>query len=342
MMVVAFHALSIQAKYLSGVILLPELLRIGQTGVDFFFAISGFVMVLVTKRENYTITGVYTFLRGRFLRIYPTYWVYYFILLLVYFAIPGIINQSQGGNINLVNSFFLMPSDTLPLLMVAWTLTHELWFYIVFAILLFLPSQPRMLAILGWLVFIVFAWQYDLLKNSPTERIISHLYSIEFVLGALSAFTYLKIKSFEKPLALIIIGLSSLALVIAWAVIEWPTQAGMDLHVTLLRVILLGGGYSAMLLALALAENTGWVSVNKLARLLGDASFSIYLSHIIVLSICGRAFQLYTHGYPPQPLEALIFWVITFSCVVICGYISYRLIESPILSFASQKRDRKP
>lgn len=47
--VVAFHLLPIEHKYSGGDRLLPELLFLGQFGVDLFFVISGFVMVVVTQ-----------------------------------------------------------------------------------------------------------------------------------------------------------------------------------------------------------------------------------------------------------------------------------------------------
>ena len=47
LMVVAFHSLFINTKYVESKNLLPEVFSFGQTGVDLFFVISGFVMIIV-------------------------------------------------------------------------------------------------------------------------------------------------------------------------------------------------------------------------------------------------------------------------------------------------------
>lgn len=193
LMVVAFHGLSIQEKYLPGSMFLPQIFNLGQTGVDLFFVISGFVMVVVSQSKVYSTGGVAAFLRNRMLRIYPTYWVYYFLLLVVFLSVPGIINSSQGGEVDLVKSFFLVPNEKLPLLLVAWTLTHELWFYIVFAGLLLLRNRMRLLGLGLWLAVIILAsgWQF----TSPLLRVAFHIFTVEFILGALLAYAYITLRS---------------------------------------------------------------------------------------------------------------------------------------------------
>jgi peptidoglycan/LPS O-acetylase OafA/YrhL len=83
--VVAFHSLSIEQKYSNGDSLLPDFFRLGQSGVDLFFVISGFVMVTVTK-ERFKINGEsMRFLWGRLSRIYPTYWFYFLLVGSIFF-----------------------------------------------------------------------------------------------------------------------------------------------------------------------------------------------------------------------------------------------------------------
>lgn len=138
--VVAYHASLTQVKYFSGVDVLPTFFSFGQFGVDLFFVISGFVMVLTTSAKHCALRESGKFLWNRFFRIYPTYWVYYLALVPVFLLLPGFVNSSEGGKVDLLTSFFLLPSSTLPLLLVAWTLTLEVWFYLVFAIILMLRS----------------------------------------------------------------------------------------------------------------------------------------------------------------------------------------------------------
>lgn len=124
----AIHATAIERKYSAGDVLLPEWFRFGASGVDLFFVISGFVMVTVTRGRFGRINEVLRFLWGRVTRIYPTYWFYFFITLAVLLWQPSWVDTSLPQHVNLWASFLLLPTDTLPLVMVAWSLVNELWF----------------------------------------------------------------------------------------------------------------------------------------------------------------------------------------------------------------------
>ncbi len=60
-------------------------------------------------------------------RIYPPYWALSVVLLAYHLYNPAGVNAKQGGA-DLVLSFLLRPSPLLPLLPVAWTLVHEVFF----------------------------------------------------------------------------------------------------------------------------------------------------------------------------------------------------------------------
>src|SRR5262245_65089484 len=72
--VVAFHSLVFERKYSGGDLVLPGWFRFGESGVDLFFVISGFVMVTVTRGRFGKFNEVVRFLWSRATRIYPTFW----------------------------------------------------------------------------------------------------------------------------------------------------------------------------------------------------------------------------------------------------------------------------
>ena len=62
-------------------------------------------------------------------------WIYFILVTAIFLVKPSWVNASQGNQIDLVK-FFLLPSNQLPIVMAAWSLIHELWFYLIFALLL--------------------------------------------------------------------------------------------------------------------------------------------------------------------------------------------------------------
>ena len=68
-------------------------------------------------------------------------WVYSILVLGVFLIKPSWVNSSQGNQVDILASFLLLPSQTLPLVMVGWTLIHEMYFYLVFSLVLMLVPE---------------------------------------------------------------------------------------------------------------------------------------------------------------------------------------------------------
>ena len=120
--VVVYHSLNIEKIYGGGDLLLPDFFRLGQSGVDLFFVISGFVMVTVTRGRFARSGEMKRFLWGRLTRIYPTYWFYFLLMIPVLLIKHNWFNTHHELETDFVSSFFLLPSNHLPLVAVAWTL----------------------------------------------------------------------------------------------------------------------------------------------------------------------------------------------------------------------------
>ncbi|MFL1543498.1 acyltransferase family protein [Pseudomonas sp. O39] len=335
--VIAFHSLFINAKYVPGDTWLPDMFVFGQTGVDLFFVISGFVMVLASANKFGVRSEVFNFLKGRVIRIYPVYWVYFFAVLMVFLLKPGMVNSSQAGEVNLLHSFLLLPDDNLPLVMVAWSLIHEVWFYLVFAFILLLPQRWMPLAFVVWLCAIIGASVLYTGPVNPYLRVVKHEFSIEFILGALAGVVYLK--GMNEPskwrLPTGVIALAGAAL-IAYAMLAVQID-GSDViqSISLERALIVGGGYTLFLLALAMQEFKSQREVPGFLKSLGDMSYSLYLSHILTLSVCGRVW-ITLGGAEGGVVASMIFWAISLPVVIAVAYISYRFIERPLTRYLSQ------
>ena len=331
--VVAFHMLATQPKYFSGTDVLPEFFEFGESGVDLFFVISGFVMVLTTRGRHGQPREVGKFAWNRFFRIYPTYWVYYLALIPVFFLLPGFINSSQGGKVDLFTSFFLLPSETLPLLLVAWTLTIELWFYVVFSLILFLPERLLVPALGVWLVILVALNWNGPFGATPWLAVPGHALAIEFVFGAGVALLFRRIPPIGS-LVLAVAGVAVLA-TIGWATIVSPTSgAGLQ------RPFTLGVGYALLMLAATSFEYRRGIGPVARLSILGDMSYSIYLAHVLVLAVTGRAWLAVSGPLASNPVAVAAWWLVTALAVLGVGYLSYRLIERPVMKWSRTWRIR--
>ena len=334
--VVAFHCLTIEQKYSAGDLLLPDFFRLGQSGVDLFFVISGFVMVTVTRGRFGHNGETLRFLWGRFTRIYPTYWFYFFLAAAVFLVKPHWVNASQGHRADLLASFFLLPSSQLPVVMVAWSLIHELWFYVVFSVMLKFDQRRLLPWLLLWGAGItmvnVFATTADL---SATARIVFHPYSLEFIIGALAAiFIYGKfarmISSFWAVLIIALLVSAAFPLIYIFDILE---------NTGLLRAALVGSLYGSLIASLTVLEKANQISVPKWMRTMGDISYSMYLSHVFVLSAIGRMWML-ARPVPDSLLDNFFACLIMLAVVSGAGWLGYRYIEHPILRISHRFRTR--
>ncbi|MHC8349678.1 acyltransferase family protein [Pseudomonas sp. RT4P38] len=343
LMVVAFHSLFISSKYLESKNFLPEMFFFGQTGVDLFFVISGFVMIIAFRNKFGKKGEIFNFLKGRFFRIYPTYWIYFLAVFLVFQIKPEMMNGSQSGNVDLTASLLLLPASALPLLMVAWSLIHEVWFYLVFAVILLLPSKWVLSAFSFWLIAIICASVFAATPDNPYLRVMTHAFSLEFIFGALAGIAYLKLSKQPtlSPLAaalMVLVGLSAIAYALSAGAVD-----GSDVikSISLERAFAVGGGYTLLLLASALLESTNRLKVFGLLKSVGDMSYSLYLSHILTLSVCGRVW--FSLGYTGSGVwGAMAFWAASYGAVILVAYLSHRLIEKPLLALTTSYRSVKP
>jgi len=120
---------------------------LGTVGVDIFFVISGFVMVISTAGLEGAKDGWKYFGMRRLVRIVPMYWIATTIKLLTLVALPSAILHAQLDPGKTILSYLFLPSRNFegrvePLLGVGWTLTFEMFFYFVFTIALLVRAKP--------------------------------------------------------------------------------------------------------------------------------------------------------------------------------------------------------
>jgi peptidoglycan/LPS O-acetylase OafA/YrhL len=322
--VVAAHLSDIERKYAVGQKLLPDWAGVvgGATGVNLFFVISGFVMALVTRNARWT-----DFMAARIIRIYPIYWFYTSLVLAVFLIRPDIVNQSYAHAPSLLKSYLLWPEDVKPLLGVGWTLIHEMYFYIVLAAVIAF-AIPLRYALAAWALLILAAALATEVA-SPVVAVIFHPVTLEFIAGA--------------AIGLIVAGgamrfgrrsvLAGLVTLICGVVFYNTGVASIDDRWA--RVIYLGVPFVPLVYGIAVIERNGdWPNLSWASKL-GDASYSIYLSHVLTVSLLGRLFMA-------QPFHnAAVECVFLVACIVAAnavGMLSFSYLELPTLRFLRRRR----
>lgn len=280
-------------------------------GVDFFFVLSGFIIAWVHWDDLGDRAKLGTYATKRFLRIYPPYWGVLAILLLLYAAMPGTGLDTQRDPLNIVLSFLLLPSPMPPVLGVAWTLVHEIFFYAIFALVI-LVGRRGLWAMPLWALAIVLGQMVGP-KPFLVEFVLSP-YNLQFILGV-GAAILLRRHTIARP-----------ALVAAIGVVGFLSflllPALLPQNVLLTRLIF---GLSAALFVVGMVE-IEWHRPLRLAPALvffGGASYAVYLVHPLASSTTLQILFRLTGRTLPVDVTILL---IT-AAGVMAGMLYFALIE---------------
>ena len=128
LLVLFFHT-SWGIKFQLGEIPLRGIFLIGFSGVPIFFVLSGFIILFIHYQDIGIRTSFFSFIRKRFVRIYP---IYLSILLFYIFYSSGIFNfyaTVAGWKTFYLENFSLIRLTNKPSIVpVAWTLFFEIMF----------------------------------------------------------------------------------------------------------------------------------------------------------------------------------------------------------------------
>lgn len=335
LMVVAFHLGTIEAKYGGGGALLPHAVEAGIAGVDLFFVISGFVMATLMRGAFASPRNALGFLVRRAERIYPPYWFYTALVLAVWLWNPAWVNSSQGGRIDWISSFLLLPMEGLPALMVGWSLIFEMFFYLVMAAFLaFLPERRFGWALAGWALL---ATALSLLirdRGGPWTQVAINPMALEFIAGAALARQWWAGRGIPIPWPFGAMALAAIAI----AYLVYAPYAPDAFAGTWMRVVLFLPCALILVMTALGRESQGAAAPRGLVAI-GDASYSIYLSHVLVLSALGRIWAPFAH---PGWWDNLIALPLLAVATIAAGLASHRWLEKPVLRFFRARRLRGP
>ncbi len=293
--------------------------KFGFIGVDVFFVISGFVMALTSVKKVQSPQSSWLFIKKRFLRIYLGYWPI-FALTLFYFSA---IDSDLLINKKLLQSFFLVNANMFDLLIApAWSLSYELYFYVIVAALLF-SKKVKPLTVFGLiLILVIFK---ALMINLGDNRVIDFFFStllLEFISGYL---LYYFSQSFSKTSFL------WMALILAIVALAFGVYFNRGYGFT--RVLTFGVFAFSLLWFFIILEKSEIFIFKGLFKKIGDSSYTLYLSHTTLL------YAFYKSGlekYFVKHNMALLGFISALVSILLVSYAFYRLVELPLYKYATK------
>lgn len=285
---------------------------IGQAGVDVFFVISGFVMWTATTRQE---VRPLAFIRRRIIRVAPLYWLVTLVLVAGALIAPQRFQEvrPEPGHV-LLSLAFIQHYNPLghpfPVLTPGWTLNYEAVFYLVFAACLLLPQPRRLLALsvaLGVLAFAGFAWPpaYILLLNPMFLQFLAGVWLARIAQeGLLPERSIGWLLMAGGVMLFMVIGVAGIDAEL-WRPMVWGAPA----------LMLVAG-------AVAVEADGGWPNLSVF-NLLGDASYSIYLTHTMSIGALAMTMGAWN---PP------LFLPLALALAAAVGIAAYLLVEKPMLA----------
>ena len=278
----------------------------GSLGVDFFFVLSGFIISYSTSQKKYKFKN---YLTNRILRIYMPYLPIGIAMFLLYFLFPNISESSR--DVNLIRSITLFPIGS-PALSVAWTLSYEMMFYLLFG-LSFISKKLWNIFLIIWASSIIFFNYIFILTLN--NIIFLKPYCLEFLLGYFTWFLYFnKIRLKKYILWLCVIIFFSLTFIIKYH----------DINLFNYSYNLTFSIFVSFLILSVINQSLPYkLSKNKILLLVGNASYSIYLVHDPIISLLVRLIH---------SNRTIVLFCIFFVICCICGILYYFIFEKYVLN----------
>jgi exopolysaccharide production protein ExoZ len=292
-------------------------------GVSIFFAISGFIMVVTTAEQYGSAAAALDFMRRRIIRIVPLYWLVTTMALLAAVIAPSLMKAAAGDTHYVLSSYLFWPAmrpngDIRPLATPGWSLNLEMFFYIVFAVCLIYRRRVGLTVLFVSLGALVAMRAFGLLPGVALyfwgEPVV-----LGFLLGALVGIAFNSGWRLSRAPALICAATGFGVLFVFWM----PNGAVEDLAPALAVVV----PAALILIGFALGPQVDermrlWLP----ALIIGDASYSLYLSHEFLL----RPLALL---WGKGPLHYLPLWMFVPAGIAVAAVVAiagYRWFEKPV------------
>ena len=293
----------------------------GNIGVDIFFVISGYVMAKTTANSNHRPKTSFHFLSKRFTRIYLGYWpVFFFALIIYYFHRPDYLLDKQV----LQSSLLLVFGNYSKLLITpAWSLTFELYFYLVVGLVLSSRLLKPIPVFLVMSLLIGFKSIFTELGDSMLLDFFFSPYVYEFIAGYLIFFYWQYISAGKWIVVSLVLGIVFLSIGVQ-----------LDESQGYLRFFAFGLFSVCLVWFMVLLEVNNVFIFRGWIKNIGDSSYTLYLLHTVLL---GLFYSFDIRDYLVSRDIALIGFIACIVLIISFSWVFYILIEAPLYKGAKRR-----
>jgi exopolysaccharide production protein ExoZ len=314
--------------------------HVGWIGVDFFFVLSGFIIFYIHQSDLSQPSQFKSFVRKRCLRVYPFYWI------LLTIKIIGSLTIERNGSFDGVNSWqfiqvvLLVPqvgTNLTPFIGVAWTLTYEIFFYAIFSLLILCKPQIYLPLVTVWIFGTILNLVNVLpLGGSMLLEFIFNTHNLEFVFGCLAAYI-VSTHRYEYKKIWIYLALAMLAGSIMNTGYHQFDIAGLS------PVIAYGIPFTLLIVGSVQVENKIVLKIPSWLIYLGNASYSIYLTHGLFMNTIAKIYLKTIEKVAPTLLNpsSIINPIVAVAIVgisIALGCLIHDRVERPLLKILNNKR----
>jgi peptidoglycan/LPS O-acetylase OafA/YrhL len=320
MMVVAFH-FTLGLKSFHGLFIF------GYTGVDLFFMISGFVIILtIEKAPNYK-----TFLLSRFARLYPAYWVCVTLSALTIATWSSLVKvpitfglSSYAINLTMFQYYFKVKDID----GVYWTLIIELLFYL-FIVVIYLFKKLQHIETIGLFVVLICLVYLTILQTFLPLVFVSfaaYFPLVNYFPLFIAGIVFYKIKFYKLSTYRVLI----LALCLITQILLLKSTGRSQFMPPFYYVIIVSVFFAFFFLYFF---NALQFIVNRATLFLGKISYSLYLIHYTIGALL---ITVFTHSRFFH-FTTVVAVLVTTAIILIVATLINKFIEMPATKYLKRK-----
>ncbi|MFA9189957.1 acyltransferase [Flavobacterium sp. FZUC8N2.13] len=307
---------------------------LGEHGVTMFFVLSGFLITFLLHKE-FEKTGnvnIKAFYIRRILRIWPLYYLYFFIVIITLFVLYGNLPSISTF---LYYSFFLanvpfVTEKALPALDHFWSIGVEEQFYLFWPFL-FVFCNLKLKKVILFLITVLALFRIFIWYKMPFSLIA--LYSVVnrfdcMLLGALGAILYL-----EKSKIIDFLNLKFVQY-FSWFIMLLLITNQLNFFNSIIEIFLIAFVTLCIIIGQINVKNRVVNLENTIMSYLGRLSFGIYVYHPLLILLVSHFFI--NKNYFNELIYTILVFSLIITFTVVISHFSYFYFENRFLRLKSK------